>query len=375
MRVLVAPDKFRGTLSAAQAARAIAVGWRRERPDDEVVEVPMADGGDGTLEILVTALGGAIRHARVSGPLGDPVEAAFGVVEAPRGRTAVVELARASGLRLVSGARRDALRSSTRGTGELILAALREGVGEVLVCLGGSAATDGGAGLAAALGVRMLDSGGRTIRDGGAALIALDRVDVASIAPETRTVRVVAAGDVDNPLVGPSGAARVFGPQKGASAEDVLLLDRALAHYAAVLHRDLGIDVREMPGAGAAGGTGAGLAAFLGAHLRRGAEVVMEAVGLRRRMAEADLVLTGEGRFDATSLRGKVPTGVLAEARLAGVRAAVLCGRADVRPQGIPVASLVERFGERRALEDPRGALEDLAAEAARRLGGLSSGP
>lgn len=375
MRVLVAPDKFRGTLTAAQAARAIAVGWRRERPGDEVVEVPMADGGDGTLEILVSALGGGIRRVRVSGPLGDPVEAAFGVLDVPGGRTAVVELARASGLRLVSEARRDALRSSTRGTGELILAALREGVGEVLVCVGGSAATDGGAGLAAALGARMLDSAGQTIRDGGAGLIELDRVDVASMAPEARTVRVVAAGDVDNPLVGPSGAARVFGPQKGASAEDVLLLDRALAHYAAVLHRDLGVDLREMAGTGAGGGTGAGLVAFLGAHLRSGAEVVMDAIGLRRRIAEADLVLTGEGRFDVTSLRGKVPSGVLREAGLAGVRAAVLCGRADVRPQGLSVSSLVDRFGERRALDDARGALEDLAAEAARQLGGLSSRP
>lgn len=375
MRVLVAPDKFKGTLSAAQAARAIASGWRRERPADEVREVPMADGGEGTLETLVAALGGQSRRARVSGPLGDPVEAAYGLVDAPAGRTAVVELARASGLQLVSDARRDPLRSSTRGTGELILAALTERPTELLVCIGGSAATDGGAGIAAALGVRLLDSAGQTIGDGGAALLSLDRVDVTSLPSSLRSVRVAVACDVDNPLVGPNGAARVYGPQKGASKQDAVLLDRALAHYAAVLHRDLGVDVRAMPGAGAAGGAGAGLIAFLGAHLRPGVDVVMDALGLRRAIAEADVVLTGEGRFDGSSLRGKVVAGVLGEARRADARSAVLCGRADVRPDGVWVASLVERFGEARALEEPRGALEDLASEAALQLGGLSSPP
>lgn len=372
VRVLVAPDKFKGTLSAEQAARAIASGWRRERPDDEIDLAPMADGGDGTLDALVAALGGEIRRARVSGPLGDPVEAAFGLVEAAGGRTGIVELARASGLQLVAESRRDALRASTWGTGQLLLAAAREGIAEALVCIGGSATTDGGAGLASALGVRFLDASGEPIGDGGAGLLSLERVDVTGLAPEVRSLRVTVASDVDNPLVGPRGAAHVYSPQKGASLDDVLLLDRALAHYAAVIHRDLGIDVRNLPGAGAAGGTGAGLIAFLGAHLRPGVEVVMEALGLSERIRRADLVLTGEGRLDESSLYGKVPAGVMAEARTAGRPVAILCGVAEVHPDGVWVGSLVEAVGQERALGEARWALEDLAARAARQAGRLA---
>jgi glycerate kinase len=366
MRVLVAPDKFKGTLSAVAAAAAIGAGWRRERPHDDVLEVPIADGGEGTLETLVAAAGGEVRRARVGGPLGGPVDAAFGIMATPAGRTGVVELARASGLQLVAPGRRDPLRSSTRGTGELILAALGEGVSEVLVCIGGSASTDGGSGIAAALGARLLDAAGRPIADGGAALLALERVDATGLAPALRRVRVVVASDVDTPLTGPSGAARVFAPQKGASPEEVVLLERALAHYASVLSRDLGVDVRSMPGAGAAGGAGAGLIAFLGAHVRPGVEVVMEAVDLDRRIADADLVLTGEGRLDASSLRGKAPAGVLEAARRAGVAVGILCGSAEIEPDGVRVRSLVGRFGPRRAEDDARRSLEDLAAEAAR---------
>ncbi|HXF71815.1 MAG TPA: glycerate kinase [Actinomycetota bacterium] len=366
MRVLVAPDKFRGTLTAAEAAEAIASGWRRVRPGDEVERVPMADGGEGTLEALVSALGGELRTVTVSGPLGDPVVAAYGVVPGARGPVAVIEMARASGLALLAPERRDPTRTTTRGTGELIRAALeRDRPSQVLVCIGGSATNDGGAGMAQALGARLLDGEGREIGPGGAALLSLARVDATELVRLVRGVRFVAVTDVDNPLVGPSGAAAVYGPQKGASPEDVVLLDRALAHYAAVLHRDLGIDVRELPGAGAAGGLGAGLVAFLGAHLRRGVEVVMEAVGLRARVAAADLVITGEGSLDAQSLRGKVVAGVLDAAREAGVPAVVLCGRASVEVPGARVASLVERFGEERAMTDARAALADLAAEVA----------
>lgn len=371
MRVLVAPDKFRGTLSAAEAAAAIAAGWRVERPHDEIVQVPMADGGEGTLETLVAALGGEIRRLEVSGPLGGRVESAYGIVRASQGTTAVIELARASGLELVAVDRRNPLQASTRGTGELILAAVQDAIFEVLICLGGSASTDGGAGIAAALGARLLDAAGSTIKDGGAALLALDRVDAALLAPELRGVHFVVASDVDNPLTGPSGAARVFAPQKGASPNEVDLLERALVRYAAVLKRGLGIDVAALPGGGAAGGSGAGLVAFLGADVRPGVEVVMDAVGLRQRVSEADLVLTGEGRFDASSMRGKVAAGVIAEARRCRVGVGVLCGRADVQPEKLLVMSLVERFGETRALTDARAALEGLAAEAARGWPGL----
>jgi glycerate kinase len=361
VRILVAPDKFKGTLTAEQAARAIAAGWRRARPADEIDEVPMADGGEGTLDALVAALGGERRHVRVTGPLGDPVDAAFAVVPAAAGPTAVVEMARASGLGLVSEARRDALRATTRGTGELIAAACRESPAEVLVCIGGSATTDGGAGMAQGLGVRLLDAGGQEIGPGGAALLDLALVDATVLDRTVRATRFVVACDVDNPLVGPSGAAAVYGPQKGASPEDVVLLDRALGHYAAVLHRDLGVDVRELPGAGAAGGLGAGLVAFLGARLRPGVDLVMAAVSLPERLANAALVVTGEGRLDDSSLRGKVPSGVLRAARESGVPALIACGRADVEVPGVRVGSLVERFGEDRALGDARGALEDLA--------------
>jgi len=365
MRVLVAPDKFRGTLAAAEAARAIATGWRRVRPGDEVDEVPMADGGEGTLDALLAALGGRRRTARVRGPLGDPVEAAYGLLETEGRRTAVVELARASGLGLVSGSRRDPLRASTHGTGELILAACRDGADEVLVCVGGSATVDGGAGIAQALGVSLLDAAGRPIGPGGADLLELDRIDVTSIHPAVRSTRIVVACDVDNPLVGPEGAAHVYGPQKGASPEQVLLLDRALGHLAAVVHRDLAIDVRSRPGGGAAGGVGAGLLAMLGARLRPGVEVVIEAVGLRTRLEAADALLTGEGAFDRQSERGKVAGGVLAAARELGVPAAVLCGRADLAPDGVLVASLAERFGLERAMSRTRRCLEELASEVA----------
>ncbi|MEX2203621.1 MAG: glycerate kinase [Actinomycetota bacterium] len=375
MRVLAAPDKFRGTLTAAQAASAIAAGWRRERPADEVDEVPMADGGDGTLDALVAALGGELRSVRVSGPLGDPVDASFGMVDTPSGPTAVIELARASGLALVGEARRNPLRASSRGTGELVLAAAREGAGEILVCLGGSASTDGGAGIAAALGVRLLDRAGRPVPDGGRGLLELDRVDATGLEQAVRRLRVVVACDVDDPLIGPSGAARVYGPQKGASPEDVLLLERALAHYAAVIHRDLGIDLRALPGGGAAGGTGAGLVAFLGARLRPGVAVVIDALDVRRRIGSADVLLTGEGRLDASSLRGKVISGLLVEAQRAAVPMAVLCGRSEIEMPEARVASLVDRFGEERAMGDARNALEDLAAEVALDPERLSSPP
>src|SRR3989442_1230032 len=220
-------------------------------------------------------------------------------------------MARASGLALIAESRRDPKRTSTRGTGELILAAARDGVKRVLVCIGGSATNDAGAGMAQALGVRVLDEQGNDLPAGGASLRALARIDMTSLDPAVRRIDFMVASDVDNPLVGPTGASAVYGPQKGASPEDVALLDTALRHFAAVVYRDLGIDLRTVPGAGAAGGLGGGLMAFLGARLRPGVEVVMEAVHLRERLERTDLVVTGEGRFDEQSLHGKAPAGVL----------------------------------------------------------------
>ena len=368
MRVLVAPDKFKGTLSAIQAAEAIARGWARADPTAQIETAPMADGGEGTLDVLIAALGGERRRAKVTGPLGDPVEAEFAVVPTREGVIGVIEMARASGLHLISPARRDPKRTTTRGTGELILAACRTGVRRVLVCVGGSATNDAGAGMAQAVGIRLLDHQERELGPGGAALAMLARIDMSGLDPAVARAVFVVATDVENPLVGPQGASAVYGPQKGASPEDVALLDRALGHFAAVVYRDLGVDPRAIPGAGAAGGLGAGLMVFLGARVRRGVDVVMEALRLPARMEGAGLVITGEGTFDQQSLHGKAPAGVLRAAREAGVPAIVLCGQRFADPDGARVFALADRFGVEAAMERPAGLLADLAAEVAEEL-------
>jgi glycerate 2-kinase len=365
VRVLVTPDKFKGTLTAEQAAEAIARGWQRGDPAAEVEAVPMADGGEGTLDALVAALGGERFTEKVSGPLSDSVRAEFAIVSGEAGPLGVVEMARASGLALIAPTRRDPKRTTTRGTGELILAACRRGSGRVLVCIGGSATNDGGAGMAQAVGVRLLDSRGRDIGAGGAALLDLATIDMRELDPSVRAASFVVATDVDNPLVGPQGASAVYGPQKGASPEDVVLLDKALGHLAAVIYRDLALDVRNVPGAGAAGGLGGGLMAFLGARLRPGVDVVMDAVRLHERMEKADLVVTGEGMFDEQSLHGKAPAGVLRAAQELRVPAVVLCGQKRADPPGAQAFSLAERFGLEPSMDRTGTLLEDLAAEVA----------
>lgn len=373
MRIVVAPDKFEGTLSAKDAAGALAAGWRRADRSADVDEVPVADGGKGTLETLLDALGGRREKVRVTGPLGDPVDADFGLGESADGTIAVVEMARASGLALVPEARRDPARATTRGTGELIRAACRRRPRRVVVCIGGSATNDGGAGMAQALGVRLLDERGADLPPGGAALRSLSRIDASGLDPAVREVDIVAACDVDNPLTGPKGASAVYGPQKGATPEQVRLLDDALGHLAATIHRDLGLDVRDVPGVGAAGGLGAGLVAFLGARLRPGFEVVAAALDLERRLDLADVAVTGEGRFDAQTERGKAPAGVLRMAREAGCRTVLVAGQVDasVTPPADLVYALAERAGLEAALERPRELLEEAAAEAAAAVGGM----
>ena len=365
MRVLVAPDKFRGTLTARQAAEAIESGWRRERPEDLVDLLPLADGGEGTLDALVPPEAGRRLRRAVTGPLGGEVEAEAGI----RDGVGVVEMARASGIGLLSAEHRDAVRATTRGTGELMAAILSEGVSSLLVCLGGSASTDGGVGMATALGGRFLDGRRHLIPDGGEGLLQLASIDVRPVLDAVRSVEVVAVTDVDNPLCGPSGASAVFGPQKGAGPDEVVLLDRALGHLAAVAAHDLGVDRSRDAGAGAAGGLGFGLLAFAGARLRPGAQVVMEAVGFQERLVPADLVITGEGSLDEQSLRGKVPAGVLGAARSAGTRVAILCGSASVEPEGAIVRSLVDRVGLPAAMTDARRSLERLAQDLALELG------
>lgn len=358
MRVLVCPDKFRGTLVAAEAAEAIATGWRRARPGDDLDVAPMADGGEGTAEAIAGAGSRRVR-ARVRGPLGDPVDA--GIALRADG-TAVVESASAAGIALLAPTRRNPRRTSTLGVGDLVRVALDRSAREVLVCLGGSATNDGGAGMATALGARFLDASGSPIREGGEGLLDLARIDVAGLDARLAGVRVTGLADVRNPLTGPRGASAVFGPQKGASDDDVWLLDRALRHLAAVAGRDLGVSPSEEPGAGAAGGLGFGLVAFVGARLRPGAAAVADAIDLEARVREADLVITGEGALDATSLDGKVVGHVLALARAAGIPAVVVCGRAQGVVDGVTVRSLVEEVGREAALSEPRSSLVAVAA-------------
>jgi glycerate kinase len=323
MRVVLAPDSFKGSLPAPEVCDALARGVLRADPSASVTAVPMADGGEGTLESLLAAWGGTRVELTASGPLGDPVPAAYGL--RADGRTAVVEMAVASGLGLV-GPRPDAGRASSRGTGDLAADALRRGARELVVCLGGSATTDGGTGLLRALGVRFLDGSGRELPDGGQELVRLASIDDRDLHPAARTARWRLACDVTSPLVGPTGAAHVFGPQKGADRQQVAHLDAGLRRLAAVLRETYGVDVAGMPGAGAAGGTAGGLVAALAGTIERGAELVADAAGLSGALAGADLVLTGEGRLDGQTARGKVVAVVAARARAAGVPAVALCG-------------------------------------------------
>ncbi len=322
MRVVVAPDSFKGSMTSPEAARAMALGVA-DAGDHDVLEVPLADGGEGTLDALLRAAGGTRETVRVRGPLGEERAAELGYL--PDG-TAVVEMARASGLELIPPHRRDPLVTTTCGTGELILHAIRRGARRVLVALGGSGTVDGGAGAATALGFRLLDARGEDIPPGGRGLLALSEIDDSGVPPAVREVEVLVACDVDNPLLGERGAARVFGPQKGASPEALRLLEEGLGRLAELLRRYAGRDVADLPGAGAAGGLGAGLAGLLGARLLPGIELILDAVDFDRLLVGADLLLTGEGRIDAQTLYGKAPYGAARRARGRGIPVIGLAG-------------------------------------------------
>ncbi|WP_165224431.1 glycerate kinase family protein [Aquisphaera insulae] len=324
MRLVIAPDKFKGSLSAPEAAEAMARGVAAVNPDATIDRVPMADGGEGTVTALVAATAGRTRQATVAGPLGEPVRAVYGILG--HGRTAVLEMAAASGLSLVPMARRDPTRSSTRGTGELIRHAISQGATRIILGIGGSATNDGGAGLGQALGFRLLDSDGEELAPGGGDLGRLDRIEAPDASPIADGVEILVACDVTNPLCGPRGASAVYGPQKGATPEMVERLDRNLSRLADVVARDLNVDIREIPGAGAAGGLGGGLVAFAGGRLQRGVDLVIEAVRLRDRLQGADLCLTGEGALDAQSAFGKTAVGVSSLAREMGIPAIALAG-------------------------------------------------
>ena len=366
MKVVVAPDSFKECLSAEAVARAIGRGVRAAAPDAEVVEVPMADGGEGTVRALVAATGGTLHRATVTGPLGEPVEAEFGLLGDRA--TAVIEMAAASGLPLVPPSRRDPTRTTTRGTGELIGAALDLGASRLIIGIGGSATVDGGAGMAQALGARLLDGSGRDIGPGGGELSRLARLDVSGLDPRLANVACEVACDVDNPLLGPNGAARVYAPQKGATPEAVAVLEANLARFADVVERDLGVSVRDVPGAGAAGGLGAGLMAFLGARLRPGVRIVIEATGLRDRLRGADLAIVGEGKLDAQTAHGKVPVGVAEVAAEAGVPVVAIAGSLGdgydvVHEKGIAACFAI--FDRPMSLEEAFARAEELLARTA----------
>ena len=319
MKIILAPDSFKGNLTALQVANALEEGIKRALPAAHCVKAPMADGGEGTVQSLVDATGGKFIRKRVTGPAGKPVTARYGLLA--DGTTAVIEMAEASGLPLVSGKDKNPLHTTTFGTGELMLDAAGRGAREIILGIGGSATNDGGVGMAQALGVRFLDRQGDEIRTPGAGgmLGDIDRIDNAALAPLIKKTRIIVACDVNNPLCGPRGAAHVFAPQKGATAAMVKVLDANLRYLGRIIKRDLNRDVADLEGAGAAGGLGAGLVAFVGARMQRGIDIVLEAARIKTHLKEADLVITGEGCVDFQTIAGKTPVGVARAARQQGV--------------------------------------------------------
>ena len=316
MKIVIAPDSYKESLSALEVAQAVEAGFRQVFPDADYVLVPVADGGEGTVDAMVAATGGRKETVTVSGPLGEPVEAFYGLTG--EGDTAVIEMAAASGLALVPPDRRNPLLTNSRGTGELIRAALDAGARRFILGIGGSATNDGGAGMVQALGVRLLDLEGRELDGSGGDLARLERIDVSALDPRLAECRIEVACDVDNPLTGARGASAVFGPQKGATPEMVQALDANLARLARIVGRDLGVAVDTVPGAGAAGGMGAAMLAFFGATLKPGIEIVTAAVDLDDHVRDADLVITGEGRIDFQTVHGKTPIGVARVAKRHG---------------------------------------------------------
>jgi len=328
MHILIAPQSLKGSLTAAEAGSAIALGVRKIYPEAEIEVVPIADGGEGTVQALVDASGGKIIQKVVTGPLGEPVQAFFGLMG--DGSTSAIEMAACAGLPLVPPAKRDPRITTTYGVGELILAALDYGSRHFIIGIGGSATNDGGAGMAQALGASLLDAQGTKIAPGGAALATLAHISTSSMDSRLQKCTVEVACDVTNPLCGPMGASAVFGPQKGATPEMVEELDKALGHYASIVERDLNMSIGDIPGSGAAGGLGAGLMAFLHAKLRPGTQIVFEAIEIEERIRKADLVITAEGQIDAQTAYGK-SVGAIAEI---------------AKRSGLPVVAFAGSLGE-----------------------------
>ncbi len=348
MKIVVAPDSFKESLTAKEASEIIEEGIKKVFPQAKVIRIPLADGGEGTVEAMVEARGGKIVLQEVVSPLGEKIKGRFGILD--DGFTAVIEMAQASGLSLVPHSRRNPLLTTTYGTGELIRASLDRGCQRIIVGVGGSATVDGGAGMAQALGAKLLNRAGKQIAFGGGNLGETVSIDMSSFDSRIKDSEVLVASDVDNPLCGPEGAARVYGPQKGATPEMVKILEKNLAHFAVMIKKYLNKEVKDIPGAGAAGGLGAGLIAFLGAELRSGIKLMIEASRLEERIKGADLVISGEGRIDEQTAYGKAPLGVAEIAEKEKVPVIIIGGeiRGDVKAlyeRGVDaVVSCVDRI-------------------------------
>jgi glycerate 2-kinase len=379
MRIVIAPNAFKGSLSAQDAASAIAEGVRAAAPDAELVMLPIADGGDGTVDAMVAATNGELRSLRVRGPLGDPVDAPYGLIDS--GATAVVEMAKAAGLALLPRDKRDPRATTTYGVGQLLQHAYDAGARHFIVGIGGSATNDGGAGMAQALGYHLLDGEGHELPPGGLALKRLARIHVGGVHARWNEAVVDVASDVSNPLTGPNGASAVYGPQKGATPEMVAELDGALRRLAEVIRRDLDVDVEQLPGAGAAGGLGGGLVAFAAGRLRPGAEMVMEALKLDEKLDLADLVITGKGRLDSQTARfGKGPAAVARHAKNAGIPVVGIAGGlADETELGLLfdglMATVVEPCSLEQAIAQARPLLVRAATRAMRLVLARKRGP
>jgi glycerate 2-kinase len=347
LTIAIAPNAFKGTLTALEAGKCIERGLKSALPRVRTVIVPVADGGDGTVLAITQATGGRLLKSRVRNPVGRPVAATWGLTG--DGTTAIIEMATASGLVLIKPAERNPLVTCTSGTGELIGKTLDKGARRILIGIGGSATNDGGTGMARALGARFLDKKGRELPPGGGKLTELETIDLSGMDARLKATHIEVACDVTNPLTGPRGAAAVYGPQKGATPAMVRQLDAGLRRLAAVLRRDHGLDVEKIPGAGAAGGMGAGLMAFAGGKLRPGIDIVMDAVDLRAKIKGADLVITGEGRLDAQTAHGKAPAGVALVACALGIPAIAICGSLAANAAGHLPKGLVAAFS---ALEE-----------------------
>jgi glycerate 2-kinase len=343
MKIIIAPQGFKGSLKAYEAAEAMARGVKAARPDAEIVLLPISDGGEGTVRAMVTATGGRMFTAKVSGPLGDEVEAAWGILD--DNTTAVIEMAAASGLNLVSKDRVDPMAASTYGTGELIHAALEKGCRKLIIGLGDSATTDGGTGMAAALGIKLLDKEGQPIPRGGGGLLSLKHIDNSGRYRPVASSTITGACDVTNPLYGREGSAYVYGPQKGATLQMIEQLDAGLRNLAQVIEKDIGVKIGEMPGAGAAGGLGGGLVAFLGASLKPGIDIILDGIHFEEHLANADVVLTGEGRIDHQTPRGKTVAGIARRTKGTGKPVIAFAGELGAGYEDVYGAGITQAVG------------------------------